>query len=441
MTAVLYNIGIRETAKPCIREAIPFSSGIPQPNITNRISPTARALCAGLSVTILQIVVSIFLLAPSGPFEYRYRTLVQHDSHWFANIVHRGYETIVPPISHKLMEVSNTAFFPAYPAFAWILHRAFDVTAEDALLIVAQAAAWGFWTYFFLFGQRWNLPVSWQFLGALAIVAHPAAFFLVAAYSESLFLMALLGFLYWSAADTRRAHILAAIHGMVMSATRIVGLPCALAPVIKKIWELGAKRLGNVRDWISNYGRDVVLSAAAMLGGLAFFVYCQFRWGHWDIYMLTQRFGWDIRPDYLAVFRPSSYHWMTPALANPTEMSQMAMTLGGVMLLGMFAAEFFLPRQRPTLRYVRIEFYFAAFVLYFLSVSGVACVNMESMLRYQFCLHPLIVLALLHYLYNLPLRSWVGRATAVTAIALIGAGGLALQSWYIWNFTRGNWVA
>ena len=82
----------------------------------NRIPATAKAVCAGLVVTILQIVVAIFLLAPEGPFEYRYRTLVQHDSHWFANIVDRGYQTIVPPISHKLMEVSNTGFFPAYRA-------------------------------------------------------------------------------------------------------------------------------------------------------------------------------------------------------------------------------------------------------------------------------------------------------------------------------------
>ena len=70
-------------------------------------------------------------------------------------------------------------------------------------------------------------------------------------------------------------------------------------------------------------------------------------------------------------------------------MSQMAMTLGGLVLLGMFTAEFFLPKQRPTNRSVRIVFYFAAVVLYFLSVSGVACVNMESMLRYEFSLHPL----------------------------------------------------
>jgi hypothetical protein len=366
---------------------------------------------------------------------------VQHDSYWFANIVDRGYHTIVPPISHKMMEVSNTGFFPAYPAFAWILHRALDLDAENALLITAQAAAWAFWTYFFLFGERWNLPGSWRLLGALVILAHPAAFFLVAAYSESLFLMALLGFLYWSAAESRRGQILAAIHGMIMSATRIVGLPCALAPLVRKIWELGWRNLITVRDWVKSYGPTILLSAAAMFGGLGFFGYCQFRWGHWDIYMLTQQFGWGIEPDYLAIFKPSSYRWLMPALADPTQMSQMAMTLGGLMLLGMFAAEFFLPRHRQTNRCVRIAFYFAAFVLYFLAVSGVACVDMESMLRYEFCLHPLIVLALLHYLHNLPLRSWLGRASAVTAIALVSAAGLGLESWYIWNFTRGNWVA
>jgi hypothetical protein len=387
------------------------------------------------------MIVAIFLLAPDGPLEYRYHTLVQHDSHWFANIVARGYQTIVPPIAHKMMEVSNTGFFPAYPALAWLLHRALDLDPANALLITAQSAAWGFWSYFFLFCQRWNLPPGWQFLGALAIIAHPAAFFLVAAYSESLFLMELLGFLFWSGAESRGGKILAAIHGIVMSATRIVGLPSALAPVAKRIWELGWRKLTDVRNWFANYGPSVLLSAVAMLGGLGFFVYCQFRWGHWDIYMLTQHFGWGIEPDYLAIFKPSSYRWLHPALENPIEMSQMAMTFGGLLLLGIFVSEFFPGSSRQTNRAVRIPFYFAAFVLYFLSVSGVACVKMESMLRYEFCLHPLIVLALLHYLHNLPLRSWLGRASAGTAIALISAAGLGLESWYIWNFTRGNWVA
>ena len=66
---------------------------------------------------------------------------------------------------------------------------------------------------------------------------------------------------------------------------------------------------------------------------------------------------------------------------------------------------------------------------------------MESMLRYEFCVHAILVLALLHYLANSPLRSRLGRAGAVTAIAVASAAGLALESWYVWNFTRGNWVA
>jgi len=441
VTAVLYNKGNAGLEEPCIPRAVPVSSALPPTRPMIRVSAAAKALSAGLVVTLLQMLVAIFLLAPDGPFEYRYQTLLQHDSHWFANIVNRGYETIVPPISHKLMEVSNTGFFPAYPAIAWILHRGLDLGAENALLITAQSAAWGFWTYFFLFCERWSLPSGWQLLGALAILAHPAAFFLVAGYSESLFLMALLGFLFWSGTEARGARILAAIHGIVMSATRIVGLPCALAPLVKRIWELGWRKLTNVRGWLANYGATALLSASAMLGGLGFFVYCQFRWGRWDIYMLTQQFGWAIEPDYLAIFRPSSYHWLLPALEDPTEMSQMATTFGGLLLLGIFAFEFLPGARRQTNRCVRIAFYFTAFVVYFLSVSGVACVHMESMLRYEFCLHPLIVLALLHYLHNLPLRSWLGRASAVTGIALISAAGLGLESWYIWNFTRGNWVA
>jgi hypothetical protein len=404
-------------------------------------SSTSRALCLGFVMTLCQLVLAVILLAPEGPLEYRYQRLVQHDSYWFGNIVDRGYGTIVPPISHKVMEVSNTAFFPAYPLLAAAIRYGFRLSTENSLLVAAQAAACGFWAYVFLFCQRWSVPASWQLLGALLIVAHPAAFFLVAAYSESLFLMGLLGFLYWSGGETRRAKVLAAVHGMVMSATRIVGLPCALAPVAKRAWELGCRGLGHFRSWPQTCGSAALLSLSAMFGGFAFFGYCQMRWGHWNMYMLTQQFGWAIEPDYLAIFKPSSYRWLLPALDNPTQASQMAMTLGGLMLLAVIGCEFLPAARKQTTRSVRVAFYFAAFILYFLSVSGVACVGMESMLRYEFCLHAVLVLALLHFLANVPLRSRLGRAAAVTAIALISAAGLALESWYVWNFARGNWVA
>ena len=86
-------------------------------------------LLAGLIITLLQLAMAMGLLAPEGSFSDRYATLVQHDSYWFMNIVDRGYQTIVPPIDHKVMEVSNVAFFPAYPAIA-ALRSVMDLTSS-----------------------------------------------------------------------------------------------------------------------------------------------------------------------------------------------------------------------------------------------------------------------------------------------------------------------
>ena len=63
-------------------------------------------------MTLAQVFMAVVLLAPEGSLSSRYSSLVQHDSWWFASIVDHGYETILPPIARKMMEVSNVAFFP-----------------------------------------------------------------------------------------------------------------------------------------------------------------------------------------------------------------------------------------------------------------------------------------------------------------------------------------
>src|SRR5215471_14941320 len=83
-------------------------------------------LLAGLGVTLVQLAMAVCLLAPEEPVTERYSALIQHDSYWFMNIIDRGYQTIVPPIDHKVMEVSNVPFFPAYPAIAAIFRSAFN---------------------------------------------------------------------------------------------------------------------------------------------------------------------------------------------------------------------------------------------------------------------------------------------------------------------------
>ncbi|HWY40840.1 MAG TPA: hypothetical protein VNX27_08595 [Chthoniobacterales bacterium] len=400
-----------------------------------------RPWLMGLFLTVAQLAAAVLLLAPEGQLSYRYTSLVQHDGFWFENIVDRGYQTIVPPINHKVMEVSNVAFFPAYPALTGALSSVFSLDTEIALLLVAQLAAWGFWTYFFLFCERWNLSGTLQFFGALVIAAHPAAFFLVAGYSESLFLMALLGFIYWSSAEGRIAKILAAMHGIVMSATRVVGIPCAAFPVVRDVFRKGWSALRDPRRWFRNYGGAIVVMVTAILGAVSFFLYCQARWGRWDIYMLTQAAGWNIEPDYLAVFRRSNYRWLLPALNDPTEMSQMSMTVGALLLVAVAIVELLPAVRRQTEWTTRIGIYFCAAVIYYISVSSVASLDMESMLRYEFCVHALIVLAFLHFLRQFRLPPVPVRVLGTAVVVIACAVSLSVQGWYVWNFTRGNWVA
>jgi hypothetical protein len=340
------------------------------------------------------------------------------------------------------MEISNVAFFPAYPLLAQAVKSISGLDTYHALLAVAQAATWGFWTYFFLFCDRWRLGVELQLFGALAIAVHPAAFYLVAGYSESLFLMTVVGFIYWSTNERRASPLLAALHGFTMSATRIVGLPCALIPLLDTVVAGAPKPSRTWRDRMRRYRLPLFIAAVSMLGGLAFFAYCQIRWGRWDIYMLTQEAGWGIDPDYLAPFRPSNYRFALPPFQDTTIVSQFTSALAGVLFLVIGGIELLLAAVRGRSGWrERVSFYFAAAVIYFFSLAGVASVQMESMLRYDLCVHALIVFGVLHFLHQLRFTSVLVRAVAMGVASLVCAAALALQEFYVWNFTQGNWVA
>src|SRR5205807_8607514 len=148
----------------CNPPAFRMCSAVPGGDVMTRALSPFKPLVAALFLTLPQLAVAVLLLAPEGPLSYRYSTLIQHDSYWFMNIVDRGYATTVPPIDHKVMEVSNVAFFPAYPALAAALHYGFGLDIDNSLLITAEAAAFGFWTYFFLFCERRGVSSALQVL-------------------------------------------------------------------------------------------------------------------------------------------------------------------------------------------------------------------------------------------------------------------------------------
>jgi hypothetical protein len=121
----------------------------------------------------------------------------------------------------------------------------------------------------------------------------------------------------------------AGVFGAVISATRIVGFPLLIYPAIKATSAAGKRRTALIFSTL-----------VAPLGGLAFFAFCWMRFGSWDLYLQTQRIGWGHIPDYLFMFRASTYHWSAP-FRKPVLVSM-------VILFGLAVLEVVLSRRRET---------------------------------------------------------------------------------------------
>jgi Gpi18-like mannosyltransferase len=193
--------------------------------MTGIICLVALALAITLAQTAAALVVSI--VAGNGSPESAYRAFCRRDGFMYATILSSGYRSTIPPTASVDFDNSNVAFFPGYPLAARWLRNALgeSISFRAAMVLTAQVAAWAFWTYWLLFLRRWGVPSRLAALATTILALHPAAFFLVVAYSEALFLAASLGFLYWVTSSTTMRWPLAAAHGFVMTATRLGGAP------------------------------------------------------------------------------------------------------------------------------------------------------------------------------------------------------------------------
>jgi hypothetical protein len=216
---------------------------------------------------LAQLFVAVVLIAPEGPLWYRYSTLDparqllvrEHHGPWL-----RQHPAADQP---KMMEVSNVAFFRPYRMMASRAYRSFGIehsTPHCSSWRKRRPGRSGVTSS--SFAERWKLSRGCSFSEAPGDRAHPTAFYLVTGYSESLFLMALLGFIYWSGAEGRKAKLIAAAHGIPSCpATRIVGVPCAGYPVIRQVFTGGWARLWNVWGWFRQLRWRRTLTAVSTL--------------------------------------------------------------------------------------------------------------------------------------------------------------------------------
>jgi hypothetical protein len=154
------------------------------------------------------------------PLELRAPLYAKFDSGWYLAIIEWGYGK--PPPDGK---PSNHAFFPLYPTAAKVLHDTFAMDGFHAGLLVSYVCLFLAMSLFFREGvARLGEKDAWA--SAAFLLLFPTAFFFVAVYAESMFLLfALLAF-----RDARRGPTgKAALWGFLLGLTRASALAAAPA--------------------------------------------------------------------------------------------------------------------------------------------------------------------------------------------------------------------
>ena len=410
------------------------------------VSFAIQVLLPAVALTLLQIFLISFW-SQEDDYASVFKGLTQWDSHWYLGIVRQGYQ--FAGFDKIAYEQGNVAFFPGYPLAVTALSRLLRVEPELGLYLIAQLFCWLMWIYLFLLYRLWQIPTLWQVLASLIILVYPSSFYLVVGYSESLFMASLLGFFYWSMGlDSLWPSLLAGIHGLVMSATRIVGLPVALVPLL---------RLS--RRWFWTAGAVVL----ALLGGLSFFLYCQLRFGRWDLYMEMQRYFGPSSFDYLAIIQPRTYaplfslgYWQSlfsfsEALGGGVwaiSLSQLfvPLTLGSLVVTSLLDGWSVLTGKSRRWR-ERLGLHLAAWIMFFISVAGMSAVAQRSMIRYCLPVHIVQVLAFLHWAKHtdfgfipLEVRPHLSRVLKL-GYELLALVFLVLNQILTWRYVHHLWVA
>ncbi len=404
-------------------------------------SASALAACGwALLITLVQISLALIVAGGKDSLE-RYHRLCRWDSGWYRSIIDNGYFS--PPILAP-NNVGNVGFFPGYPLAAGGVKAVLGVQTKTAQGLTAQAAAWAFWTYLLLFFRRWQLPTRLRILGVLLVAMHPAAFFLVAGYSESLFLTGVLGFLYWSGSEKQGAGWIAAAHGFVMTATRLVGLPVVIFPMALVLLKQDpGRQLGWSLRW--RCGRALAMGAVASLGALIFFAYCQWRFGAWDLYAQTQHMGWQMTPNYFGLFSDRIFHIHWPdrreTLIDPEWLNRLSVPVAVLIFTGFAIAElaFWRKTSDSGLR-ARVAFYFCAFLMFYVPVSSQSMRGMTSMLRYVLCVQVVLALIAVHLFQRMQLDARWNRRLAWVFGSWF-AVCFTLQMLLAWRFVHAKWVA
>jgi hypothetical protein len=397
----------------------------------------ASLILLAVAVTATQIIFAT-LSARGDSWRDRYLSLWTFDGGWYADILQKGYRTTDPPVTagHQ----SNVAFFPAYPIVARGVMKVLGLSPGVSLLVTAQLAAGVFWGTLLCFLKKWKISSSVSASVIMLIFCHPAAFYLVVTYADSLFMASILLLLLWGshAGNSIPFMIGAAVAGYLASATRIVGAPLAALPVVwawNDLWP-SIKTRATLRFLLRRIWPYTLVSLGTAFGTISFFLYCAVRFGYWDLYMRTRAAGWGVsKTDYLAIFALQNFNVSMPRFYKGfISAGHLSHLYVAVLILAVFlipAVDYWLARRKNVPGFSqRLPFYLAAWLLFFFSAggSGIAQGSYLGFLRYGFYSHVPLMLAVVHAHRQLRPDNDDMSLSWKVLIFLACALGLALQS-------------
>lgn len=193
------------------------------------------------------------------------------DAYWYLSIARDGYHL------RGQHDISNVVFFPLYP----LLVRFLGPLAGGDLVL----AGWIVSNVFLMLAVGVLTRLTAEFhpeldpvLPAAFLLVYPAAFFLNAVYSESLFLFLSLSMIFLA---LRRNFLLASICAAFASGTRIAGVFLCVPLAVEFLQANGWRALWTRRVWPL---------ALAPAGALAFFTYHWAAFGDFFLYLRVQGF-------------------------------------------------------------------------------------------------------------------------------------------------------
>jgi len=352
--------------------------------------------------TLLSIVVlagvwttALYLLADSAqttlsgnPPVEQPTAFARWDSPWYARIAASGYEGSSDGRMHDI------AFFPLYPLAIAALSRSTGLAPLPAGEVVSLAALLGALVLLALLAREEGFD---ELHTVRALLAFPTAFFFLAVYTESLYLLVSVACML---ALRRRKYALAALAGFLAGVCR----PNGFLLTVPAAWTLFEKSPSSPER--SRAG-TLIAAAAPSLGLAAFLAYSGAKLGDPLLPISIQKTGWH-----------HSLTWPWRTLAGGWFWKPHLRFEVILVLLFSAAAAFLWKRHKGYSAYL-------IFVLLMLCLSG----QLFSASRYVLVLFPAFFL-----LGDLCRRfPWVERAYATGS--LLGLGYLTIR------FALGFWVA